>query len=288
MTYCNSMSIEIPMLDRKGKERKIVYDGYLYGLLQAMRIKKENKLHSLVLVIGGVGSGKSTLVKGMAALDCHINELQQKLSIDDFHWSMNNVINAMDNNENLDRPIIADEWIQSGGSRGFALTSIGNKLKIGFVTKRLKRNTYYLLVDKIQEFPEKLIEMCDCLIRVRRFGLKRGYMEIYTNIKDIYYIWNGIKNMNKQWDSKDIRIIQPTHKGRFPDYEDIFIDEDEFVKRKLEQTKQNEEPEDKKSLAIKKVIHKFVEDGLKYNEIADILGYSTEQIGRINRKNTTS
>jgi hypothetical protein len=94
--------------------------------------------------------------------------------------------------------------------------------------------------------------------------------------------------MNKQWDSKDIRIIQPTHKGRFPDYEDIFIDEDEFVKRKLEQTKQNEEPEDKKSLAIKKVIHKFVEDGLKYNEIADILGYSTEQIGRINRKNTTS
>jgi energy-coupling factor transporter ATP-binding protein EcfA2 len=273
------MSVEIPMQDRKGKERKIVYDGYLYGLLQAMKIKKENKLHSLVLVIGGVGSGKSTLVKGMAALDCHINELKQKLSIDDFHWSMDNVINAMDNTENLDRPIIADEWIQSGGSRGFALTSIGNKLKIGFVTKRLKRNTYYLLVDKIQEFPEKLIEMCDCLIRVRRFGLKRGYMEIYTDIKNIYYIWNGIKNMNKQWDSKDIRIIKPDHKGTFPDYEDIFIDEEEFVKRKLEQTKQNEDSTDKKEITNINAIKKFKELGYKNTQIADFLGIHKVTVG---------
>jgi hypothetical protein len=192
---------------------------------------------------------------------------------------MEKVISAMDSADNYNRPIIADEWIQSGGSRGFALTAIGNKLKIGFVTKRLKKNTYYLLVDKIQEYPEKIIEMADALIRVRKFGLKRGYMDIYTNPKDIFFIWNGIKNMNKQWDSKDFRFIKPAHKGMFPDYENLFINEEEFTNRKIEQTKQNEDVTDKKEITILNSIKKFKELGYNNTQIADFIGIHRRTVG---------
>ena len=278
--------VKVPMIDRFGKNRKVDYPPYLYGLVRALKIKKENEKHSLVLIAGAVGTGKSSLAEGLAGLDCHLNGLQ--LNMDDFVWSMDNLIGAMDTGDNKYRPIVSDEWIQSGGARGFALTNIGNQLKIGFVTKRFKFNTYYLLVDDIKEFPEKVLGMADALIIINNKGLERGYFKVFTNLINIYYLWNGFKNFNKNWLSPEIKKIMPDSIGRYPDYRGIFLDPEEFDRQKLEQTRQNDNTMDKKDVALGNCIVKFKEMGFNYTQISKLTGYSSDHIGKIFRKTTTT
>lgn len=280
-------NVKIKLQDKDKQDVIVDFPAYLYGLVAGLKIKKDSNWHSLVLVAGNVGSGKSTLTKGLAALDCKLNGLH--LSLDDFNWSMEKVIQAMDSEENIKRPIISDEWVQSGGSRGFALTNIGNKLKIGFVTKRFKKNTYYLLADEIQEFPEKLVKMADAIILTESKGLSRGYWKCWTNQANFYFIWNGLKNMGKSWHSKEIKEKRPCAQGRFPDYSNIFVDEKEFDKRKMEETKQGEEETtDKKTIGLHKAIQHLKEQGLTQSKISSITGYSIKHIGDILRKMNTT
>ena len=278
----SKVGVKVPMLNRFEKKVNVEYHAYLYGMIRALKVKKEHEKHSLVLIAGAVGTGKSSLAEGLAGLDAHLNGLQ--LNMNDFVWSMDNLTNAMDSGDNMYRPIVSDEWIQSGGARGFALTNIGNQLKIGFVTKRFKFNTYYLLVDDIKEFPEKVVQMCDALIIVSNKGLERGYFKVYTNLSQIYFIWNGFKNFGKNWFSSEIRNVRPSCAGVYPDYRGIFLDPKEFDKRKLEQTRQNDNAMDKKDIAVSNAIIKFKEIGFTHQQIGQTLGYSPDHIGRLYKK----
>jgi len=265
------------MYDRHGKIVDVDYNAYLFGLIGMMRYKKINKEHSLILVTGKVGAGKSSLVEGIAALDAAFNG--QQLTINDIGWSMDKLIELMDSTDNIERPIWADEFIQ--GSSRFNQTNIGIKLKIGFVTKRFKRNTYYLVLDEINEFPEKVIKMADAYINVRKIGFQRGYYDCWTTPYKIYQLWNLFKNYKINWGAQLIKEISPDNKGKFQNYQGIFIDNKEFDKTKFEETKQNKDTTyDRRMQALSKAVIKLKEQGLSYQKIGDIIGYGREQVRR--------
>lgn len=231
--------IKAKLINRFGKVQWVKYDAYLIGLIGAIKRKKENERHSLVIIIGGVGDGKTTLCEGLAGLDAAYNGHQ--LELEDVAWSMNSFITKMDSTENHGRPILGDEFIQAGGNRAMAITNIGNKLKIGFVTKRLKRNTYFLLADELEEFAEKLIKMADCIIVAKTIYDERGYFDCYTDKTNMLFLYRAFKDFKKNWHSPEVKRIKPDRKGKFFNYKGIFLDSEEFDKRKMEETKQMEE-----------------------------------------------
>jgi len=272
--------VRCKMYDRHGKIVYVDYNAYLFGLIGMMRYKKINKEHSLILVTGKVGAGKSSLVEGIAALDAAFNG--QQLTINDIGWSMDKLIELMDSTENIERPIWADEFIQ--GSSRFNQTNVGIKLKIGFVTKRFKRNTYYLVLDEINEFPEKVIKMADAYINVKKFGFQRGYYDCYTSPYKIHRLWFLFKNYNVSWHSAIVKDVTPNNRGKFQNYQGIFIDNEEFDRTKFKETKQTERGNsitDRRTKALVKTIIKLNEMGLTYDKICEITGYSKPQISTL-------
>lgn len=266
--------------DRHGNDVNIDYHSYLFGLMGAIKTKKDNQRHGLILIVAPPGDGKSTFVEGLAGLDCMFND--KKLELDDIAWSMDSFIQKMDSTENIGRPIWGDEFIQSGGSRGMAMTNVGNKLKIGFVTKRLKKNTYFLVVDQVKEFADKLVDMADALIVIKSFGLLRGYFDCYTNKTNIQFLYRAFKEFNKSWHSPEVKRIRPDCKGKFKDWRGIFLDPVEFDRLKMEQTKQMEE-EKEGVIPIKKLEAYFLkmQNPKMFNrEIGSRIGIHEKTVGK--------
>lgn len=239
----NNPFCKVLVEDRFGNKRYIHMHGYLLGMEAAFQLKKENKLHNLVIITGSVGSGKSSLTQGLAGINSIWNG--SKLDFENVSWSTEKFIEKTDREDNIGTPQWWDESIQGVSGRNMAITSLGNKLKMAFVTKRFKKHTYYLLVDEINEYAWKLIKMSDAWINVRRFGLKRGYFDVFTNKSKIKFIYNAFKYFNKTWDSKIIKDINPDCKGKFQDFTDLFLSEEEYDRLKLEETKQLEETQGK-------------------------------------------
>ena len=273
--------VTVRTIDRHGNKINIDYHSYLFGLVGAIKKKKDNERHAVILIAAPPGDGKSSFVEGLAALDNLF--MGNRLSLDDIGWSMESFISKMDSKENVGRTIWGDEFIQSGGSRGMALTNIGNKLKIGFVTKRLKKNTYFLVVDHIKEFPEKVIEMADAFIVIKSFGFLRGYFDCYTDKTNIEFIYKAFKEYKKNWHSPEVKRIKPDCRGKFKDYRGIFLDPIEFDERKMEETKQIEEstsqninltPKMVESLKLKKENPKMT-----HAEIAKRVGVHYKTVG---------
>lgn len=275
--------IKVKMYDRFGKEVNLDYDGYLFGLMGALKYRKQKERHSLILVAGGVGDGKTSFVEGLAGLDSYFN--QYTLNLGDVAWSMDKFLNLLDSNENKGRCIWGDEFIQSGGNRGFALTNIGNRLKIGFVTKRLKENTYFLVADEIQEFPEKLVKMANALFIIKTIYDTRGYFDCYTNPINILFLYKAFKEFNKSWKSPEVKRIRPDSKGKFQNWKGLFLDSEEFDRRKIEETKQSEEDSDKNRIKIYKLVvllkDKF---NMNYRMIAEELDMHSNTIGDYYRR----
>lgn len=231
--------VKVRVKDRHGKNKIIHMHGYLIGMEAAFQMKKEHKLHNLVIITGSVGSGKSTLTEGIAGINALWNK--QRLDFNNIAWSTVKFIEKTDEEDNVGVPLWWDESIQGAGGRSMAISSLGNKLKMAFVTKRFKKHTYYLVIDEINEYAWKLIKMADAWINVRRFGLTRGYFDVYTNKKKIKFIYNAFKIYNKTFDDKVVRDTKPDCKGKFSDYSDLFLDTKEYDKLKLEETKQVED-----------------------------------------------
>jgi len=219
-----------------GVIQKVDYHGYLYGLISAFKFKKDKEFHSMILITGSVGSGKSSLVEGLAALDSDFNK--GTLSFDNISWSTEPFIRFMEASNNVGDPLIFDESVMGITGKSIGNTKIGFKLKVGFITRRFKKHTYFLLVDEISEFSLKLIKMCDAWINVKTMGVKRGYFDCYVNKSKIEFLFTAFKQYKKTWNSKVVRNIKPDCKGTFQDYSGKFFNKVEYSKKKHEETKQ--------------------------------------------------
>jgi len=280
--------VVVKVTDRHGKVKDFSFPAYLFGLIAALKAKKNMKRHAVILVAGGVGNGKSTLVQQLAYLDSLFNDYQ--LGFNNVCWAMDKLVEKMDTDTNKNECIWADEFIQSGGSRGMAITNIGNKLKIGFVTKRLKRNTYFLVEDELQEFPEKVVSMCDAFINVKGIGqVLRGYWDCYANRQDIMFIYKAFKEYKKRWSSPEVTRILPSAYGTFDDCDDMFLDSKEFDRLKIEETRQADGDDKKKETRDSKREKKFrkhlgktleflASEGRSYRDIEELTGVDRHEI----------
>lgn len=223
----------VKVRDKKRNLRNIVMHGYLMGIELANATRRINKDHSLVLCVGGVGSGKTTLIKGMAGVNATLAD--SNFSLKNMVWTTDAFRELYHNESMKDKPIMWDESIDGIGRLNGSTK--GEKLKKTIVTGRFQLHTSYLLVDEIVEFHPKLVRMAHVLIRVMRFGTKRGYFEVYTDKRKIKFIYDGFKYYGKNWSSPEIRQILPDCRGKFPDYSGIFYDEDEYDIKKLEETR---------------------------------------------------
>jgi len=228
--------IERRIKNQYNKIKRVLYHGYLYGLISSFKFKKDREFHSMVLITGAVGAGKSSLVEGLAALDADLNGL--RLTFDNIKWTTEPFIEQMERIDNIGSPLIFDESVMGITGKSIGNTKVGFKLKVGFITRRFKRHTYFLLVDEISEYSLKLIKMCDAWINVKTKGVKRGYFEVYTSNSKIEFLYRAFKEYKKTWNSKLVRSVKPDSAGTFQDFSGKFFNKKEYSERKHEETKQ--------------------------------------------------
>jgi len=269
------------LLDKNDKPITIKLDPYIYGILNTTILKKEHKWHNMILVTGNVGDGKSTLVEGMTAV---LEALEgRKISFDNVCWRTEKLIELTDRDDNFNQTIWWDESIQGASGKSMALTSVGDQLKKALVTKRFKRHTYIFVIDEIEEYSKKLIKMCDCWIHVYSKGLTRGKFKAYTDKRKILRLYDLFKIQKATWATKEVGKIKANWGGYFHDYCGIFLDEKEYNKRKLEETKQAE-VQDKKSDRELKSLAGMLSKDISQKEIANMWGVEPSYISQLKSK----
>lgn len=218
--------------DKNGNERKVEFPSYLYGIIEAIKYRVKAKYHGFIIMTGSVGDGKSSLSQGLGALWEHLHGDQ--LDIERIVWRTEDFISETDKEDNFGKVIIWDEAIQGATAKSIGMTNQGNLLKIALVTKRFKNHLYIFLVDEIEEYAWKLIKMCNAWIHVSAIGTDRGYWEAYTKKYKVRSIY-----LSKKYKyTKDFNIKhEPDARGRFRDYTNVFVDEAEYTKEKLNKTR---------------------------------------------------
>lgn len=223
-------------LEYKGK--KFRFPQLLLSLISIAKRRAELNLDNVWLITGAVGSGKSTLAKGIAGV--YEMMFNRDLSIDNFTWSSEGLISFTDKRENETKVIVQDEGIVGMTGRD-SITKSGHQLKITLVTKRRMKIFYIILIDELQEYNQKIINRATLLIDTRfvmsNGDPQRGYFKIYSQkeLKEVYMLLKDKK-------IKSIQQYCGKHKPffRFSNYENIFLDEEEYENKKIEETKQDE------------------------------------------------
>jgi len=243
--YCSDKYMKFEIKNYKGNPWTLHMHSYLYGVLLGLRTRAKNKWHNLILVTGNVGDGKSSFIQGMAGMNAILRN--NYLTLDkNVCWTTDKVIEMTDRNDNYDEEIFWDEAIDGAGGRNMALTTKGNQLKKALITKRTKRHTYFFAIDEVQDYSWKLIKMCTAWFHIESNLLTRGYWKCYTKKNKIKYIYDMMKEQKKTWDSDEIKNCSLDSYGQFDNWENIFFDAKEYEKRKIEETKQQEEDGKKK------------------------------------------
>lgn len=225
-----NVNFGVNVINKKGRKQKIYVHGYLLGLMIGAKEKANHKFAFNAIIIGNLGSGKSTLAQQLAGIRNTLNG--KKLTWEHITWDAEDF--AIKYHEEEGTPLIFDEAISG---RKLNTSSEGEQVKKSIITGRFRlRSAFYLSMD-LQDFHPQLIRMTDCLIRVRNFGFKRGYWDCYTNKWKIDFIYKGMKYYNKTWNSKEIKNLSPDSKGKFYDTTNVFYDDDEYNKMKLEAIK---------------------------------------------------
>ena len=235
----DSPYLTITLPNKKGKLIEVDYDGYIIGVCNSCLLRQQHDWDNLIIVTGGVGDGKSSLVEGISAyFQWHQDE---PLSFDNVCWTSKAFVMKTDREDNFKSVIWWDEAIQGASGKKMALTKEGDALKNAIVTKRFKKHIYILLIDEIEEYSWKLIKKANAWFHVKSFGLKRGYFDCYTKKHKIQRLYNHFKKYKGTWEDEEVKWVKPDKMGRYMDYRGLFLDETEYDKKKLEETRQIEE-----------------------------------------------
>ena len=253
----------------KGKEFQ--FPMILLSILGILKRKSEQKWDNLILITGAVGTAKSTMAQGLAGV--YEMLYGRELSLDNFTWSGQGVVDFIDREDNITEAIIYDEAVKGGTGRD-VITKEGNLLKIGLVVGRRKRHLYFMLVDEIHEYSKKIISRASLLIDMRTMVVrgedKRGYFKLYNTreLKDIYWL---LKLQKIRSISEYSATGKPFYK--FRNFEGIFIDEKEYEDKKIELTKSEISTSSIKWTEDKlKAFHLWSKTTKKLVDIADIVG----------------
>jgi hypothetical protein len=255
------------------------------SLLSLAMRRIDLKLDNFWLISGAVGSGKSTLAKGIAGTYQLL--MNRELTLDNFTWHSEGVVGFTDKKENETQVIIQDEGIVGMTGRD-SMTKSGHQLKVCLVTKRRMKIFYIILIDEIHEYNQKVINRATLLLDTR-FLMKngdprRGQFKIYNQkeIKEVYWLL-------KEKKIKSIQEYKPLTKPfyKFWNYEGVFVNEDDYEQKKIEETNQQDNHLDKRDKALILMIKHLRDKGYNLPKIADITGYSADQVGRLSRLRTT-
>lgn len=270
----NNIYVHLKMNTRLGI-KKIDVHGYLFGLLEALKFRVDNKYHGFIIVTGAVGEGKSTIVEKLSAIYQNMN--LRELTFDNIVWTSNAFIEKTSRKDNFDETIWWDEAIEGATGRSVGLTSKGNDLKVALVTKRTKRHLYILLVDEILEYHHKLIRMANAWIHIKSFGVQRGYFDCYTKKHKINYLY---RYMKKNQTDEFPKTIKPDGKGKFKNYNGYWLDPEVYLDKKLEQTSQKEEEMSPKFKALSDEKDKWIKlCRAIYHAYSDTLGGKDKDLG---------
>jgi hypothetical protein len=248
--------------------KEIDLHGYLFGLLEGIKYRIENKYHGFIIVTGDVGEGKSTLVEEISAMAQAMNN--RELTFDNIVWTSISFIEKTSRKDNFEETVWWDEAIEGGTGKAVGMTSKGNDLKVALVTKRTKRHLYILLIDEIQEYHHKLIRMANAWIHVKSFGIKRGYFDCYVKKHKISFIYHYLKKNQTNIFPKNVK---PDGRGKFRNYNGFWLDPDIYLDKKLDETSQKEEEMSPKYKALLKENNIWIKMCKAiYHQYSDVMG----------------
>lgn len=271
-------------IDIKYKDKIAKVSPLLFSSLSLLKRGVSQNWDGLIIITGAVGTGKSTLATTIAG----IWELlfKRELNIDNFTWRAEGIIEFTDRDDNETQCIVFDEAIQ-GGTGKDSLTKVGNALKVTLVTKRRKKHLYILLVDEVQELSKKIISrasfLIDCRTILRNGEKERGYFKIYdkNELTSIYWLLKKylIQNIS-EYKGKS----KPFYK--FWDNKDVFVSDEEYENKKIEETNQQLDNDDglKLSKNDKEIVSYLLNTNLKGVDIASRLGCDPSRVSKVKSK----
>lgn len=271
----------INIKDIFGKERKVTYDPVLFGLVCGLAIRRLNNWHSVILITGAVGDGKSTLADGICGLDKYL--LKSKYGLDNNVFDNDAFNEFCDRLDNYLEPLKYDEAIEGTTGRDVGISAKGIGMKKKIIKKRKKKHLYVFCIDELEEYAWKFVKMADAWLHVKAYGLQRGYFDITTDKEKIKQKWLALKSKQYTQANK----IRPDKSGcTFMNYENIFLDDALYQKKKDEHT--SDEKNSKSHIAKRdEAIMRALDKGLKQVDIAKIFGLSRSYISDIKAKNTS-
>lgn len=270
--------VAINVQDIYGNDREVTYDATLFGLVYGIAVRRMKNWHGMILITGDVGDGKSTLADGICGLDKYF--FGSKYTLDNNVFDNEEFNKLCDRMDNFLEPIKYDEAIEGTTGRDVGISAKGISMKKKIIKKRKKKHLYVFCIDELEEYAWKFVKMADAWIHVKSHGLKRGYFDITTNKNKIKEKWLALKN--KQYD-KSNRIYPDKKNCTFMNYENIFLDDNEYQKKKDEHTSDDREVKtdlEKRNQAIMNMIN----DGVKIVKIAKYYGLSRSTISDIKAK----
>jgi len=226
------------------------------------------------LITGGVGDGKSSLGDGICGLDKYF--FNSIYSINNIVFSTTDFEAFCDDLNNFYQPIKYDEAIEGATNQDMARSSKGLSFKKKIVQKRKKKHLYVMCIDELEEYAWKLIKMADVWIDVKVYNMTRGYFDMYTDKQKIKSKYLALKNKQYYIANK----IYPDKKNcKFMNYEDIFIDEEEYQKKKDKETiSEDKKKEEDKLKKRDDSIMRALNSGLTQQQTANIFGLSKSTI----------
>lgn len=268
-------------IEYKGKVAKVT--PMLFSCLSLLQRGVTQNWDGLIIVTGAVGSGKSTLATTIAGIWEML--FKREIGLDNFTWRSEGIVEFTDRTDNETQVIVFDEAIQ-GGTGKDSLTKAGNALKVTLVTKRRKKHLYILLVDEVQELSKKIISrasfLIDCRTILRNGEKERGYFKIYNKeeLTNIYWLLKKylIQNIG-EYKGKS----KPFYK--FFDNKDIFVSDEEYEDKKIEETNQQMD-ENKLSIGNKEkeILGYLLYTSLKNTDIARRVQCDASYVSKVKGK----